>query len=513
MEKKQVRDYMTHDVISVDAGEMIGDVIHLIRTTRHDGFPVVRQGKVVGYISARDIIGEHPLTTVDQRMSRHPIKATSGLTITEVARRIFRSGIQKLPVVDEENTLIGIVSNLDVIRSQIERVTPEKVFNFMSTLHTLYGVDPKLVRETIPIEELQPTQSKVFLDELEGRMYELKMHLAEPVIAVWCCRRLILVDGHHRAVAAQRLGIEKLDAYVVYIDANIELGLEKTAHSMNISTLSDVKVDDSPEHSLLGPTHPTMIPTEKKLVSDYMTIHVFSVPVTGTVKDVIRLIRVTAHDGFPVVDEEGGVVGFVSARDIVGALASDSVAGLMEMVLLRTYPDSCMTDVARKMFRFCIQKLPVINNQNKLIGIITNADVIRSQIEKVTPEKVFDYIQTLKMLYGVHPHLSRGMVPVDRLMPTQSKVYMDELDGRSYEITKGLAEPLIVVGRRGKLILIDGHHRAVAANRMHIRELEAYIIDIDADVELGIEKTARNMWLRSLDDVQVLDESRCAFLA
>ena len=48
MEKKQVRDYMTHDVISVDAGETIGDVIRLIRTTHHDGFPVVRQGKVVG---------------------------------------------------------------------------------------------------------------------------------------------------------------------------------------------------------------------------------------------------------------------------------------------------------------------------------------------------------------------------------------------------------------------------------------------------------------------------------
>lgn len=513
MEKKQVRDYMTHDVISVDAGETIGDVIHLIRTTHHDGFPVVRQDKVVGYISARDIIGEHPLTTVDQRMSRHPIKATSNLTITEVARRIFRSGIQKLPVVNEENTLIGIVSNVDVIRSQIERVTPEKVFNFMSTLRTLYDVDPRLKRETIPVGDIQPTQSCVFLEELEGRMYELKMHLAEPVIAVRCCCRLVLVDGHHRVVAAQRLGMPELDAYVVYIDADIELGLEKTAHSMNIYSLADVRIDESPEHSLVGPTHPALIPTEKKLVSDYMTMHVFSVPVLGTVKDVIRLIRATSHDGFPVVDEDDCVVGFIAARDIVGAAASDSIAVLMEKVLLKTYPDSGMTDVARKMFRFCVQKLPVINHQNKLIGIITNADVIRSQIEKVTPEKVFDYIQTLKILYGVQPLLSRGMVPVGRLMPTQSKVYMDELDGRSYEIAKGLAEPLIVVRRCGKLILIDGHHRAVAANRMHLKELEAYIIDIDSDIELGIEKTARNMRLRSLDDVQVLDESRCAFLA
>jgi IMP dehydrogenase len=513
MEKKKVLDYMTHDVISIDASETIGDVIHLIRTTHHDGFPVVRQNKVVGYISARDIIGEHPLTTVDQRMSRHPIKTTPNLAMTEVARRIFRSGIQKLPVTDEKNTLIGIVSNVDVIRSQIERVTPEKVFNFMSTLRALYDIDPKLSRETIPAGDIQPTQSLVFQEELEGRIYELKMHLAEPVIAVRCCGRLILVDGHHRAVAAQKLGIPELDAYVVYIDADIELGLEKTAHLMNIYTLADVKINDSPEHSLVGPTHPGLIPTEKKMVSDYMTIHVFSIPVSGTIKDVIRLIRSTTHDGFPVVGEGGCVVGFIAARDIVGADASDPIAMLMKKVLLKTYPDSCMTDVARKMFRFCIQKLPVVNRQNKLIGIITNADVIRSQIEKVTPEKVFDYIQTLKTLYDVQPQLSRDMVPVDRLTPTQSKVYMDELDGRSYEITKGLDEPLIVVQRRRKLILVDGHHRAVAANLMHLKELEAYIIAIDSDIELGIEKTARHMRLRSLDDVQVLDESRCAFLA
>ncbi|HJJ98717.1 MAG TPA: CBS domain-containing protein [Methanocorpusculum sp.] len=66
MEEMQVRDYMPHDVISAGAGEAIGDVTRLIRTTHHGGFPVVRPGKVVGYISARDIIGEHPLTTVDQ---------------------------------------------------------------------------------------------------------------------------------------------------------------------------------------------------------------------------------------------------------------------------------------------------------------------------------------------------------------------------------------------------------------------------------------------------------------
>lgn len=512
MEKKQVQDYMTHDVVSVNANQTIGDVIHLIDTTTHDGFPVLRNGKVVGYISARDIIGEHPLTTVEQRMTRHPIIATKNLTITEVARRIFRSGIHKLPVVDDSGNLIGIVSNVDVIRSQIERVTPEKVFGVMTTLRTLYNVDTTLQREKIPVEKVQPTQQAVHLDELQGRIYELKMQLAEPVIAVQSGDRLILVDGHHRAVAAEKLGLTELDAYVIYIDSDIELGLEKTAHSLNIYKLSDMHVDDSPEHSLVGPTHPALIPEERKIVRDYMTRDVVSIDVSGSIKDVIRMIRSSSHDGFPVVEDEK-VVGYIGARNIVGAKPTGTVKNLMSPVILKTYPNSGLTDVAHKMFRFSIQKLPVIDHEGRLVGIITNSDVIRSQIEKVTPEKVFDYLTTLKTLYGIEPKLSRGMVQVSRLVPTQSKVYMDELDGRSYEITKGLAEPLMVVRRKNKLILIDGHHRAVAANRMGLRELEAYIIDLSSDTELGIEKTARNMHLRTLDDVQVLDESHCSFLA
>lgn len=511
MEKKQVCDYMTQDVISIENTKTVRDVINLIKTTNHDGFPVTRDKKVIGYISARDIIGEHPDIKVEIRMSRHPITATPDMTVTEVARRIFRTGIQKLPVVRKDNTLTGIISNMDVIRSQIERVTPEKVYNFMKALKTLYGVTSTLKREQVTVSDLHPTQSAVHQDELDGRIYELQKHLAEPVIVVKAGDRLILVDGHHRAVAAHKLGLETLDAFVATLEKDIELGLEKTARSMNIYTLGDVKIDKSPEHSLVQPTHPTLISTEKKLVREYMSTEIASLQAAATVKDVISLIRKTGHDGFPVLNE-GRVVGLIAARDIVGKKASDSVALLMEPAIFKTHPQDSMTDVARKMFRFCIQKMPVIDSDDKFVGILTNADVIRSQIERVTPEKVYDYIQTLRTLHKIEPVLTRGSVPVKQLVPTQSKVYRDELDGRTYELQKHLAEPVVVVRRRGKLILIDGHHRAVAANRMGVANLDAYLIDIDSDNEIGIEKTARTSRLWSLDDVKILEESRCSIL-
>jgi CBS domain-containing protein len=255
MDKKKVRDYMTYDVVTIDVHATVKDVIETIQTTKHDGFPVTDNGEVVGYISARDLLFVHPTTPVERIMSTHLIVADPDMSINDAARVIFRSGIQKLPVVDETNRLLGIISNADVIRSQIEHVSPDKVYKFIDTLRKLYGVEPKLHRDQVEIGSLLPTQTKIYEDELEGRMYEIKKGLAEPLIVVKRPGRNILVDGHHRAIAAKRLGIAQLEAYIIEIDKDIELGMERTARAMNLSSLDDIKVMDYARHPLVALTH------------------------------------------------------------------------------------------------------------------------------------------------------------------------------------------------------------------------------------------------------------------
>ncbi len=256
MDKKRVKDYMTYDVVTVDAKGTVRDVFERIKTTNHDGFPVVDRGnEVVGYIAARDLLFAHPSTPITEVMSSHLIVADPEMSISDAARVIFRSGIQKLPVVDEKNRLVGIISNSDVIRSQIEHVSPEKVFNFITTLKKLYGIEPSLRRGSVPINDLRPTQSKIYEDELEGRIYELKKGLAEPLIVVKRPGRFILVDGHHRAIAAKRLGIENLDAYIIEVADDVELGMERTARSMHLNSLDDIQVLDYARHPLVALTH------------------------------------------------------------------------------------------------------------------------------------------------------------------------------------------------------------------------------------------------------------------
>src|ERR1035437_9990343 len=239
-------------------------------------------------------------------------------------------------------------------------------------------------------------------------------------------------------------------------------------------------------------------------VEDYMTREVVTVSASDTVKDVISLIKNTKHDGFPVVKDQK-ILGYVSSLDILLCDPSVKVADIMSVDLVVARRDMDLFDAARVLFRSDTKKLPVIDDKSHVIGIISNTDVIGSQIERATPDKVWKLMRTLRTIHKVQVEEHFGQVRIVDLVPTQSKIFADELEGRKYELEKGLAEPLIVIQKRNKILLVDGHHRAVAAKRLKLKEADAYIITMDRDVFLGMERTAQNVGLKSLVDIQILE--------
>lgn len=250
-EHAKVKNYMTTEVDTVSPENSVKDVIELIRKTGHDGFPVVEEGKVTGYVSASGLLEKSLDEQISRVMSQDVLVADTEMDMSDVARVIFRSGKSKLPVVDESGHLRGIITNSDVIRSHIERTSPQKVWTLKKTLEAIHNIHVDVIRESINIDELVPTQPKVYADELDGRIYELKKGLAEPIVVIRKTNKLILVDGHHRVVAAKKLGIKSMDAYVIPIGDEIHLGMEKTAMSSGLHTLSDIKILDYAKHPLI----------------------------------------------------------------------------------------------------------------------------------------------------------------------------------------------------------------------------------------------------------------------
>jgi len=253
--RAKVKDYMTRDVATVSPDETVESVATRIeQSDDHNGFPVTEGRRVEGFISARDLLLVDPDEPIFKVMTEDLIVAHPEMKVTDAARVILRSGIQKLPVVDDAGNLVGIISNADVIRSQIERATPEKVGKLKRTLETIHGIDAEEERRTIDLADLTPTQGKVYADELEGRRYELERGLAEPLVVIDNADELLLADGHHRVMAAQRIGIEDMDAYVIVLPRRIDLGMAKTAKKEGLASLADVDIVDYARHPLVEAT-------------------------------------------------------------------------------------------------------------------------------------------------------------------------------------------------------------------------------------------------------------------
>jgi IMP dehydrogenase len=250
-----VGDYMTRDVATVSPDDTVGAVARrVVESDGHDGFPVCEARRVDGFVSAQDLLLAEPDAKIFSVMTEEIVVAHPDMDVTDAARVILRSGIQKLPVVDDANNLVGIISNADVVRSHIERATPEKVGKLMRTLERIHDLSVTQERREIELARLTPTQTRVYADELEGRSYELQRGLAEPLVVIDNDGDLLLADGHHRVMAADRLDIAEMDAYVVVLPHEVDLGIARTAEREGLETIDDIETVDYAHHPLVEST-------------------------------------------------------------------------------------------------------------------------------------------------------------------------------------------------------------------------------------------------------------------
>jgi len=116
-----VRDVMTSSVISVSPYESVDEAARLV--TFHDvsGLPVCADGKVVGVVSEADLIGKSGATVGDV-MTSPAVTALETTGLEQVAEQLTQQRIRRVPVVDGQGQLIGIVSRRDVLRWAASRV-------------------------------------------------------------------------------------------------------------------------------------------------------------------------------------------------------------------------------------------------------------------------------------------------------------------------------------------------------------------------------------------------------
>lgn len=100
-----------------------------------------------------------------------------------------------------------------------------------------------------------------------------------------------------------------------------------------------------------------------------------------TVKDALDMMAEYHIGGIPVVDEENHLVGIVTNRDLRFELHMDKLIDdvMTKENLVTTHQQTDLTSAAQILQRNKIEKLPVVDRDNRLVGLITYKDITKAK--------------------------------------------------------------------------------------------------------------------------------------
>src|SRR5574344_977383 len=118
---KRAENGMIYDPISIRKGKTVGDALKLMKEYKIGGIPVVDEyGYLVGIVTNRDLRFQQNLDLlIDDVMTKDDIITTDQTTDLEKAAEILQHyKIEKLPVVDKNNKLVGLVTYKDITKAK-----------------------------------------------------------------------------------------------------------------------------------------------------------------------------------------------------------------------------------------------------------------------------------------------------------------------------------------------------------------------------------------------------------
>lgn len=124
MEETYVTEFMTKDVTTCSPDTAIKDVINILSRNRRSSLVIIENDEPVGIITERDLVAimEDMLNdvvcdhlSIDHFMTSPTITIHSWITLKEAVKISINRNIRHLPVVNENNKLIGLLTQPNML--------------------------------------------------------------------------------------------------------------------------------------------------------------------------------------------------------------------------------------------------------------------------------------------------------------------------------------------------------------------------------------------------------------
>jgi len=129
-------------------------------------------------------------------------------------------------------------------------------------------------------------------------------------------------------------------------------------------------------------------------VTEIMSRNPITVRAPGTRKDVLRVLVSNNITGVPVVDKEDRLVGIVSRRDIFENPDEEQLALLMRKDVPVVKENDTIESAAEVMIRYGRRHIVVVSDDRKVVGLITPQDFLKVIIKRKISTPVENLVTT-----------------------------------------------------------------------------------------------------------------------
>ncbi len=115
------------------------------------------------------------------------------------------------------------------------------------------------------------------------------------------------------------------------------------------------------------------------IASDIMTRRVHTTTPQASVQEVAQLLYRERISGLPVVDEHQRIIGMITEADIIRTIARDDlrVADIMSRNLVTVEEDTPVSEIAALLTERRIKRVPVVQ-AGRVVGIVSRADIVQA---------------------------------------------------------------------------------------------------------------------------------------
>ena len=117
---KRAENGMIYDPITISKDDTVGDALALMKENKIGGIPVVAPDQhLIGIVTNRDLRFQRDMNRkIDEVMTKEGLVTTHNSDLQRAADILLRNKIEKLPVVDADGKLVGLITYKDITKVQ-----------------------------------------------------------------------------------------------------------------------------------------------------------------------------------------------------------------------------------------------------------------------------------------------------------------------------------------------------------------------------------------------------------